>query len=176
MIKVAGEAVKETAELLSNLYPSEAGAYFECNAREGAAAFLHRFATAGAAVRYRAVNGRSTGGIVALDIALPRNENDWVERLPPEVEAQIVHKLYYGHFFCHVFHQDYLVRPSVDWLEMEHRILELLDDRNARYPAEHNVGHLYKADEVLQSHYRILDPCNCFNPGIGQTSMRLHWG
>ncbi|WP_245312428.1 D-lactate dehydrogenase [Rhizobium sp. R693] len=176
MIKVAGEAVQETAELLSSLYPSEEGAYFECNAKEGAAAFLHRFATAGAAVRYRAVNGRSTGGIVALDIALPRNENDWVERLPPELEAQIVHKLYYGHFFCHVFHQDYLVRPSVDWLEMEHKILELLDDRSARYPAEHNVGHLYKADEVLQSHYRNLDPCNCFNPGIGQTSMRLHWG
>ncbi|WVM91181.1 hypothetical protein ULG90_13270 [Halopseudomonas pachastrellae] len=34
----------------------------------------------------------------------------------------MVHKLYYGHFFCHVFHQDYIVRKGVDPLAMEHRI------------------------------------------------------
>lgn len=175
MIKVAGAAVLETKTLLADLYPSAQGDFFECNEDEGAAAFLHRFATAGAAVRYRAVNGRSTGGLVALDVALPRNEADWVERLPDDLNSLIVQKLYYGHFFCHVFHQDYLLRPGVDWLETEHKILSLLDARNARYPAEHNVGQLYAADEGLASHYRNLDPCNCFNPGIGQTSKGLRW-
>lgn len=175
MIKVAGSEAYSTKALLSSMFASDSGAYFECSPDEGAAAFLHRFATAGAAVRFRAVHGRSTGGIVALDVALPRNERQWTERLPAEFDALVTHKLYYGHFFCHVFHQDYLIRPGVDWLETEHKILALLDARNARYPAEHNVGHLYRADEVLASHYRDLDPCNCFNPGIGQTSKLLRW-
>lgn len=175
MIKVAGATADETREWLSALYPSVEGSFFECTTEEGTAAFLHRFATAGAAVRYRAVHGRTTSGIVALDIALPRNEWDWMEKLPDDLDRLVVHKLYYGHFFCHVFHQDYLIRKGVDWLETEHQILALLDKRNARYPAEHNVGHLYRADEVVAGHYRGLDPCNCFNPGIGQTSKLSGW-
>ena len=67
--------------------------HFLCSAEEGDAAFLHRFATAGAAVRYRAVHGERTGGIVALDIALPRNTTDWVETLPPDLDASILKKL-----------------------------------------------------------------------------------
>ncbi|WP_139793245.1 D-lactate dehydrogenase [Ensifer aridi] len=175
MIKTAGSTVNESRSLLASLFPSEAGDFFECTPQEGPAAFLNRFATAGAAVRYRAIHGATTGGIVALDVALPRNETDWMERLPDEVEQLILKKLYYGHFFCHVFHQDYIVKKGVDWLETEHKILELLDRRNARYPAEHNVGHLYKAEDAAVAHYRELDPCNCFNPGIGRTSKRLRW-
>jgi FAD/FMN-containing dehydrogenase len=51
----------------------------------------------------------------------------------------------------------------------------VLDARGAEYPAEHNVGHLYKAKPVLEDFYRSLDPCNSFNPGIGQTSKRAFW-
>ena len=51
----------------------------------------------------------------------------------------------------------------------------LLDDRGAEYPAEHNVGHLYHAKPALVDHYRELDPCNAFNPGIGHTSKYSHW-
>jgi hypothetical protein len=25
------------------------------------------------------------------------------------------------------------------------------------------------------NHYKNLDPCNCFNPGIGRTSKRSRW-
>jgi hypothetical protein len=28
---------------------------------------------------------------------------------------------------------------------------------------------------ALVSHYRSLDPCNCFNPGIGRTSKSMRW-
>ena len=44
-----------------------------------------------------------------------------------------------------------------------------LDAKGAKYPAEHNVGHMYEADECLQEFYRELDPTNTFNPGIGGT-------
>lgn len=175
MIKVAGTAVEEARAMLASLFPSQNGEFFECTPREGSAAFLHRFATAGAAVRYRALYGDKTGGIVALDVALPRNEIDWTERLPGELEELVLKKLYYGHFFCHVFHQDYILKAGIDWQKAEHGILAHQDRRNARYPAEHNFGHLYKAEEAVVAHFGELDPCNCFNPGIGQTSKRLRW-
>ncbi|WP_181948877.1 hypothetical protein, partial [Klebsiella pneumoniae] len=51
----------------------------------------------------------------------------------------------------------------------------LLQQRGAQYPAEHNVGHLYKAPETLQKFYRENDPTNSMNPGIGKTSKRKNW-
>ena len=47
-------------------------------------------------------------------------------------------------------------------------MLALLDSRGAKYPAEHNVGHLYEAESNLQKFYKNLDPTNTFNPGIGK--------
>ena len=90
--------------------------------------------------------------------------------MPPEIDAQLIAKIYYGHFFCHVFHQDYLVKKGVDPEALEQRILETLDRRGAEYPAEHNVGHCYPAKPALAEHYRQLDPLNRMNPGIGKTS------
>ncbi|MFT4021905.1 MAG: D-lactate dehydrogenase, partial [Acinetobacter sp.] len=58
---------------------------------------------------------------------------------------------------------------------MEHQMWELLDRRGAEYPAEHNVGHLYRAKPALKQHYVRLDPTNTFNVGIGQTSKLKNW-
>ncbi len=55
---------------------------------------------------------------------------------------------------------------------LKEQMLELLQQRGAQYPAEHNVGHLYKAPETLQKFYRENDPTNSMNPGIGKTSKR----
>lgn len=74
-----------------------------------------------------------------------------------------------------VFHQDYVVLQGEDWMAVEHDMLAHLSLRGARYPAEHNFGHLYAAPEAVEAHYRSLDPCNCFNPGVGQTSKLPHW-
>ncbi|WP_395062025.1 D-lactate dehydrogenase [Paraburkholderia silvatlantica] len=170
MLKVSVDMVDETRAYLNTLFGVASGDFFECTDEEGSKAFLHRFAAAGAAVRYRAVHGDEVEDIVALDIALRRNDRDWFEKLPAAVEKPIAIKLYYGHFFCHVFHQDYIVRKGNDCLALEHEMWKLLDARGAEYPAEHNVGHLYEAKPALKSFYETLDPCNCFNPGIGHTS------
>lgn len=151
------------------------GSYFHCTDEEGRKAFLHRFAVAGAAIRYRDTHRSEVEDIVALDIALRRNDREWVENLPKEMNEKIIHKLYYGHFLCHVFHQDYIVKKGVDPLAMEHEMWHLLDDRGAEYPAEHNVGHLYVAKPALKNHYQKLDPTNSFNVGIGFTSKLKHW-
>ncbi|KKO70398.1 D-lactate dehydrogenase [Kerstersia gyiorum] len=177
LLRVSNDTADATRAFLQQHFGgSSSGAYFECDAKEGRKAFLHRFAIAGAAIRYRDTHRRSVQDIVALDIALRRNDRDWVEQLPQEMEGDIIHKLYYGHFFCHVFHQDYIVRKGVDPLAMEHSMWKLLDARQAEYPAEHNVGHLYVAKPALADFYRQLDPTNTFNPGIGHTSKLKHWG
>ena len=175
LLRMAGSGIAEARAYLSQILPSASGGYFECTADEGKAAFLHRFAVAGAANRYRAIHAREVEDIMALDIALRRNDRDWVETLPPEIEARIQHKLYYGHFFCHVFHQDYVVKKGHDPIALEHEMWALLDQRGAEYPAEHNVGHLYKAKPQLADFYRGLDPTNTLNPGIGQTSKKCDW-
>ncbi|WP_369915152.1 D-lactate dehydrogenase [Xanthomonas sp. NCPPB 3005] len=171
----AQDAAATDAFLAGHFAGSDRGAYFRCGADEGRKAFLHRFAVAGAAVRYRQVHRDTVEDIVALDVALRRNDRQWQETLPPELEDALLGKLYYGHFFCHVFHQDYLVRKGHDPLAIEHAMWALLDRRGAEYPAEHNVGHLYRAKPALAAFYRALDPTNSFNPGIGQTPKGRHW-
>ncbi len=176
LLRVSNDTAQITRDYLSQQFgDSKQGAYFECDAEEGRKAFLHRFAIAGAAIRYRESHPDSVEDIVALDIALRRNDKEWVEQLPADMEKDIVHKLYYGHFFCHVFHQDYIVKKGVVPLDMEHRMWKLLDARQAEYPAEHNVGHLYIAKPALAGFYRELDPTNTFNPGIGHTSRKKWW-
>ncbi|MFT3720312.1 D-lactate dehydrogenase [Pseudorhodoferax sp.] len=170
MLKVSAQGVEEARAYLAQRFAQGGGGYFECTGEEGRKAFLHRFAAASAAVRYRAVHHKEVEDIVALDIALRRNDRDWFEQLPPQIERPILRKLYYGHFLCHVFHQDYIVAKGNDCLALEHAMLGLLDQRGAEYPAEHNVGHLYEAKPQLAAFYRQLDPCNCLNPGIGKTS------
>ncbi len=175
LLKMSGEGIAEARGWLEQNLSGPTGDFFECTDEEGAKAFLHRFAVAGAAVRYRAMHRDIVEDIVALDIALRRDDVEWEEHLPADVAAPIMLKLYYGHFFCHVFHQDYIIAKGHDPVAIEHRMWTLLDARGAEYPAEHNVGHLYKAKPALAAHYRALDPCNCFNPGIGGTSKRVCW-
>lgn len=176
ILKVSQASIDETKAYLDEIFVDEQSGYFECNKHEEQAAMLHRFAVASAAVRYRAVHGDTVEDIAAIDVALRRNDTEWFEVLPDELNQKILHKLYYGHFFCHVFHQDYIVKKGYDWQQVEHEILALLDKRGAKYPAEHNVGHLYHAEAPLAQFYQQLDPTNTFNVGIGKTSKDKHWG
>lgn len=175
MLKVGAELTDEARAFLDSFCARSGARYFSCTPDEGAKAFLHRFAAAGAAIRYRTTHHRTVENIVALDVALRRNDRNWSETLPSELDRRLIVKLYYGHFLCHVMHQDYIVRKGNDCAAIETQMLGLLDARGARYPAEHNYGHLYAAPPALQQHYRSLDPCNCFNPGIGKTTKRRNW-
>ncbi len=174
ILKVSGSTATQTEAILDGTVGP--GGWFLCDANETKKAMLHRFAAAGAAVRMHAVNPDTVEDVLALDIALKRNDRNWVEKLPAEIEKDLVARLYYGHFLCHVFHQDYILRKGVDAKAIKEKMLALLDERGAEYPAEHNVGHLYKAKPVLVDHYKSLDPTNTFNPGIGKTPRDKHYG
>lgn len=175
LLKMSGDGIAEAQNWLTDFFQHHEGDFFVCTPEEGNKAFLHRFAAAGAAIRYQAVHADEVEDILALDIALRRNDSDWFEQLPAEIDSQLVHKLYYGHFMCHVFHQDYIVKKGVDSHALKAQMLALLKQRGAQYPAEHNVGHLYEAPETLQQFYRQNDPTNSMNPGIGKTSKQKYW-
>lgn len=172
ILKMSDSGIAEAQHYLRQFFIEKGneGSYFECSEDEAAKAYLHRFAAAGAAIRYQTLKSDEVGEIVALDIALRRNDQNWVEHLPQSITDTIDKRLYYGHFFCHVFHQDYVLKKGVDAKKIKSQMLALLDSRGAKYPAEHNVGHLYEAETVLKNFYTSLDPTNRFNPGVGKMS------
>ena len=175
ILKMRDGGIAEAEAYLSEHLDGDNGDWFACTAREGKIAGLHRFAAAGAAVRYQAVHTGDVEDILALDIALRRDDRDWFEVLPPALEAGISHKLYYGHFFCHVLHQDYIIRKGHDPAAIKAEMLKILESRGAEYPAEHNVGHLYAAKPDLAAFYKSCDPTNSLNPGLGKMSKRKNY-
>ncbi|MEM9003959.1 MAG: D-lactate dehydrogenase [Cyanobacteria bacterium P01_F01_bin.86] len=175
ILKMKNDGIEEAKDWLPKFVGDRDADFFECTSREAKIAGLHRFAAAGAAVRYMAIHRDEVEDILALDVALRRNDRDWLEALPPELDDKIVSKLYYGHFMCHVMHQDYVIKKGEDPKAIKAEMLRILDQRGAEYPAEHNVGHLYPAKPDLADHYRTCDPTNSFNPGIGKMSRCKHY-
>lgn len=175
ILTVKGDVKEETESLLDDIKKQHNLSYFLCNEEDAKSAYLLRFAAAGAAIQYAAINNQEVESIVALDIALKRNDTDWFETLPEELNCKLVNKLYYGHFLCHVFHQDYLVRKGENAKDIKKAMLLLLEKRGAEYPAEHNVGHHYDAKPPLADYYRTLDPTNTLNAGIGGMSKKLNY-
>ncbi len=165
------EGIQEAREYLEKNWGKDSdGGYIECTQEEGEKALLHRFAAGGAAGRYTVMHEDSIAGLLPLDVALRRNDREWVEKLPKEIMDNIEFKLHYGHFMCNVFHVNYVFKKGSDLVDMKAKLLEYFDSRGAKYPAEHNVGHQYKAEMTLQKFYKKLDPTNTFNPGIGKLS------
>ena len=171
IILASDQSIKETQALLEQDWKGDDDeAYFECSDSEGKAALLHRYVAGNAPARYQILNQDNSGELLPLDIALPRNCETWHEILPEEILTQMAESFRMAHFLCMVFHWDFVVKKGVDTDELKHQILDLLDQCGAKYPAEHNVGHLYKAETDLSNFYKKIDPTNSFNPGIGKTS------
>lgn len=173
ILDMSDEGIEEARKYLEKEWSSLDGVgFFECNEDEQKSALMHRFAAAGAAIRYQTIHQRKTEEVLALDIALLGNDTEWMEKIPDEIKEDLDLSLYYGHFMCHVFHHDYILKKGTNIKAVKENLLKRLDQKSAKYPAEHNVGHMYKADETLQKHYRELDPTNTFNPGIGFTDKK----
>lgn len=172
ILSMADDGIAEARDYLGTWRQREGVDYFECDAQEQTGVLLHRFAAAGAAIRYQNLHQNETEEVLALDIALRGDDAEWVEELPQEISKHMVMALYYGHFMCHVFHQDYIFKKGTDIEAIKARMVQRLEARGAKLPAEHNVGHVYLAEPVLRDFYKQLDPTNTFNPGIGKQSKR----
>ena len=175
IIEMSNKGIDEAKSYFEKFFKENEGNFFECTENEAKKAILHRFVAASAVGRYHVLNKNKSGAMMSMDIAFPRNEKDWFEKLPPEIDDLLEMKLYYGHLFCHVLHQNYIVKKGVDADALKKKLLKTFDARGAEYPAEHNVGHEYFAKPSLSKFYKKLDPTNGFNPGIGKTSKLKYW-
>ncbi|WP_312243007.1 D-lactate dehydrogenase [Pantoea sp.] len=176
MIKVEADQTDELHQLLREFFIDKHGDFFLCDAREAADAFLVRFGVGGCTISYCDYLGYSPDErLVAFDVALRRNDDAWRLTLPPHLAQQVQIDYCCGHFFCFVNHQDYVLKPGVDAKRFKEEVIAYLEQRGAKYPAEHNVGHLYHASCEHEQHWRQLDPTNSCNPGIGKTSKKKFW-
>ena len=66
------------------------GNFYKPSSAEANKILLHRFVAAGSAVRYHAVHHKYVENVIALDVALRRDEDDWFETLPDEIDSQFV--------------------------------------------------------------------------------------
>ena len=175
VIEMSDDGIEEAENYFKKFFKDNEGDYFICDEYEAKKASLHRFVSASAIGRYHVLNSKKHGEMMSMDIAFPRNEKDWFEKLPKEIDDMFEMKLYYGHLFCHVLHQNYILKKDVDAEKLKEKLLKVYDKRGAEYPAEHNVGHEYYAKPNLSKFYKKLDPTNIFNPGIGKTSKLKDW-
>ena len=175
IIEMSDDGIEEAQQYFDVFFKNSDADYFICTPKEAKKALLHRFVAASAIGRYHALNAKDLGEMMSMDIALPRNEKNWFEQLPPELDELFEMKLYYGHLFCHVLHQNYILNKGVDAKALKEKLLQTYDARGAEYPAEHNVGHEYTAKPTLSNFYKDLDPTNGLNPGIGKTSKLKFW-
>lgn len=175
LLRIEKDTAAELRGHLKGLRASSSLGFFECTPHEAAAAFRHRYVLGAAAVRYRAVHADSVENLVALDVAFPRNTQDWRDNIPTALKRDLVARFPCGHFLCHTFHYDYAVRKGADWLEVERGLVRHFAELGAEVPSEHNVGHMYVAKDALVRHYRSLDPTNSMNPGIGGASKKRNW-
>ncbi len=175
IIEMSDEGIDEAKLYFEKFFKDNEGEFFECTKKEGKKALLHRFVAASAFGRFHTIHKKNLGEELSLDIAFPRNEKDWFEKLPSEIDDLLEIKLYYGHLFCHVLHQNYILKKGVNAETLKQKLLKTFNNRGAEYPAEHNVGHEYYAKPSLLNFYKKLDPTNSFNPGVGCTSKHKNW-
>ncbi|WP_432790746.1 D-lactate dehydrogenase [Brevibacterium sp. K11IcPPYGO002] len=177
LLVVSAEEKARMGAFLDDFFAEEAhhGDYFVCSADEAQSAMLHRFGAASAATRYFNLNREDSSDMITFDVALRRDDEDWLEVLPDEIADQLHISSYYGHFFCHVFHQDHVAKKGVDTVALKKQMTELLEARGAAVPAEHNYGRLYPVPPKMEAHFKDLDPHNVFNAGVGETSAKKDW-
>ena len=168
ILTVKGSGLEETQRLLEKLRQQKAISYCRCNEKEVKRTYLVRFAAAGAAIQFANIHSKKCAGLIALDIALPRNCQQWFEKLPESLRNKIEYTFYYGHFICHLFHQDDIVKSAYKVDDVKRELLSFMESRGAEYPAEHNVGPISYAKPDMKEQYVNIDPTNTFNPGIGK--------
>ena len=176
VIKIDSEQNNELESLLTDFFKNSPGEFFKCTEKEAKNAFLIRFAIGGCSNFYcdsKKININER--LVSLDIAFKANDDTFSLALPPELNEQIEVGVFCSHFFCYVIHQDLILKPGCDPAAFKKEIMHYLEKRGAKYPAEHNVGHMYQASTDYQSFMQELDPTNSFNPGIGKTSKKKFW-
>lgn len=163
----AGELKRLEALLdsfLATLPEGQAKSYVCRDAFESSRVMLFRFAVQ-PSIRTMAV-GTGRQGLI-IDYAMPKNFDKILE-LPEDWGIEM--RCLCSHFGCNVFHESLVLRNDVDAEEVKKKIKKFIDSSGGKLPAEHGHGTEYAAPHDTQHRWCKMDPTNCMNPGVGQTS------
>ena len=167
---------KNTIDMLNEFKQNyESLDFHECNKKEGEDLLLHRFVSGIAPKKYQIINKSESGELLPLDIALPRNYDNWHSFINEEILSNSIQSFQMSHFMCMVFHWDFILKKGTDVKKVKSEILRKLNNIGAKYPAEHNVGHFYKAEKDQSEFFIQLDPTNTFNSGVGKLSKNKYY-
>ena len=174
ILKCDNEIFDDILRISKNIFSTKNNNNFLiCSAKESKKLTLNRFVFAGASARCANISKNANPELLPLDVALKRNDDYWYHDISLDTKKDVLQTLTVGHFFCLVFHREYVIKKGINNNKVKEKLLSWFDQIGAKYPAEHNVGHVYEADDNLRKFYKKLDPSNIFNPGIGKTPKTL---
>ena len=133
--------------------------------------------------------GRGLQGL-SLDYALPKNQIH-----VPEIggagrgggdgggdgggkggDDPSVVRMRYSHFGCNVVHEDIAYPQGVDVHACKMSIKKRVEKDGGRLPAEHGHGAEYSAPAETAQRWRVMDPTNTMNPGVGGMNATESYG
>ena len=173
-LNMIDEGVDDARAYLTDYFKDRHDAeFFQCTAKESKSAYDIRFVIGVAQPRLRILSGAHYK-FLSYDVAYRRNDEDVPENIIPEaIKDALIPVGHVHHFFCHVAHESYLLDTRLcSYENAEQEFLSLFLKRGAKFPAEHNVGHKYHAEDTLKKFYGALDPTNTFNAGVGKMSKK----
>ncbi len=170
IIKCSDSNIANTENMLLEVCNEEDFDYYKCSRNEGSDLLLHRYVAGIAPKRFAILNKDKSAVLFPLDVAMPRNCDNWHQIISEDFMTDSLNVFRMGHFLCMVFHWDFILESEDQKKILKTKLLRKLDSLGAKYPAEHNVGHLYFADSNLENFYKKIDPTNSFNSGIGKLS------
>lgn len=175
LLRVSAAQKTAVRDLLKQASANGGGVVVEYELRDGWRV-MHTFhSAAGAVERYSELSRDASRRVVTFDVALRRNDKAWFYVLPDHLRRMVRKTYVYGHFFCHVFHQNFVLKDAADAAAFRRGMLAHYQARGAAYPAEQPIGHQHVATPDQVAFFQKLDPTNALNAGVAQTSRRPNW-
>ena len=165
------ERLRSRLDAYLEAHPGACAVYACQSPREVAQIKTFRFAAAPAFRTY--CLGAGLQG-VSFDYALPNNFGGAVA-LEPAGAGELVIKMMYAHYGCHVFHYDVARRSGGDPHDLKDRMVAAVEALGGRLPAEHGHGTEYHAPPETVARWKAMDPLNLLNPGVGKTPDGPRW-
>ena len=110
---------------------------------------------------------------VSVDYALPKNAG-FAPALNTDVAKTIkpIKRMRYSHFGCNVVHEDLAYPLESDTHAAKLSLKNVVEQMGGKLPAEHGHGTEYVAPVDVQNRWKLMDPSNTMNPGLGGLSTK----
>ena len=99
-----------------------------CSTKESKKLTLNRFVFAGASARCANLSRNANPDLLPFDVALKRNDDNWFHDIALDAKKDVLKTLTVGHFFCLVFHREYVIKKGINITLVDARFAKPLDE------------------------------------------------